>query len=1379
MIKRIYIIISLILIILFLVYFVFIFNYDTFLKRNIKEKFSNDNIYDEYNEYDDDYKNYNKDNINIKKIYQLLNPDNVDIMQSDNSTPLDVSLITNTTNISSEIDDNTIIRNNCAIKNQGKINAKLRKCKIYYTNDTESCDTNIELYKLSINQLKILYDLAFNSETQKILYNDIEYTYNNILKVINDKNTNNVNICKFEPKNLYEIDSIQDYDKTYKMSKNPKKYINGNFVNEDDEMFGCLLPLNGTDLDAYGNISSSIISFYGDNNKRCISDSDTKPIINVTCKGVNDGSDCPSTNNKYHQINDFTSFENDYILDIPENTIFMKIANDENNTVSYVEYNSTTKTLDNIITYNINIVDNLYTFNYINPRPLQITYPTFKVIGYNTLVNGINVRTGVSSTYLTKTEKTNVRKYPPNSLSAKEQSTIISGQPYGNGEYIINFSTQLWVNDWKILKLFNNVIEGEAGGHSGFNRYDRKSGNSIYPIKGLGNIIDETGEWIKIKLPVNIYLSYIKIFLRREIKSRSPRTYTIYGSNDDSNWIKLLTATDIQYNDENIHISNVLSETNSYNYFIIIINSIQPGNDGLFNFEEFELWGIENDNVSTDVSMPIYNIFDKDIYNVGWETYPEVMTTYIHGYPGEYFKCDLGMDIILEKFKFYPVTKIDNVSNSSKVNRRPKKFRIYGTNDITTYDNMGTITNIIITENGINKNPSIVNNSTDNYYEFKNTGINNYIKFPETTICEVFMIGGGGGGGFNHGGGGGAGAYILGNITFEANINYNIVVGRGGSGAINNVDAVNGGESVIIKNNRKIYTASGGGGGGIAPINIGKIGGCGGGGNGWDGNTKGTRLHKGGINNNIGIGFAGGDSYHSFEDRILSGGGGGGISGVGTSIIMEDYTNGLRYKTYRGTGARPEIPDFGELFNDEPLTSSIVNNIDFNWGGGPVFDSGLYDQVIINFYGYIKFPKTKKYSFHAFVDDGIYLKINDNVILNSWVEQGPAYFNTSSSLITFEKDIYYKFDLWYYENGGGAACRLFWNSQNATMEIVPPSVFFRKGTKTGGNGGPGKVINIKGIDEVYGGGGGGGAGGVDNWGVPGIGGGAILNGTFIKVGGDGANEKREGVLGGNAVINTGSGGGSAKAALGGKGADGVVIIRWTPKIQNSDVSKWNLLYTHTGISIPLLEDGYQVAINQPKNAIKSYRYYMLVVNSNYENSLGTAIAELEFKGYQHNHTEIVPQYITSIYLSPKVLNKEVYSFIFDNNKIKDFIINNINKFTLNNNFKNISSNNLIVDKSIRNVGNITDRENYSKICDIIGDSTNELLSLSIEEIDIKVNEYNTANRTGYKGLSYYKNEILSTINMNDMSFIYYDKYKGLFNNKFMTSNDDCIYIKLL
>lgn len=1375
MIKRIYIIISLILIILFLVYFVFIFNYDTFLKRNIKENFS---FFDEYNEFDE-YKKYNKDNTNIKKIYNLLNPGKVSIMQSDNSGSFDLSLIKNTTNISSDLEDNTIVTNNCATKNQGSINAKLRKCRIYYTNDTETCDTNIELYKLSINQLNILYNLALNSETQLILYNDNEYKYNNILKVINDKKTNNVNICKFEPKNLYEIDSIQEYDKTYKIPKNPKKYINGKYVNEDDEMFGCLLPLNETDLDAYGNINSSIISFYGDTNKRCITDTDNKPIINVTCNGVNDGSDCPSTNNKYHQINDFTSFENDYNLDIPENTIFMKIANDENNTVSYVTYNNITKTLDNINTYNINIVDNLYTFNYINPRPPQITYPTFKVIGYNTEVNGINVRTGVSSTYLNKIEKTNVRKYPPNSLSANNQSTIISGQPYGNGEYIISFSTQLWNNDWKIIKLFNRVIEGEAGGHSGFNRYDKKSGNAIYPITNLGNITNESGEWIKIKLPVYIYLSYIKIFLRREIKSRSPRTYTIYASNDDTKWTKLLTATNIIYNDENIHISNKLSETNNYNYFIIIINSIQPGNDGLFNFEEFELWGIENDDVSTDVSMPIYNIFDKDIYNVGWETNPEVMTTYIPGYPGEYFKCDLGMDIILEKFKFYPVTKIDDISNSTKVNKRPKKFRIYGTNDITTYDNMGTIKNIIITENGINKNPSIVNNSTDNYYEFKNTGINNYIKFPETTTCEVFMIGGGGGGGFNHGGGGGAGAYVLGNITFEANINYNIVVGKGGSGGISNADAVNGGESIIIKNNTKIFTASGGGGGGTLPINIGKIGGCGGGGNGWDGNVKGTRVYKGGVNNNIGIGFAGGDSFHSFQDRLLSGGGGGGISGVGTSIMTEDYISGLRYNTYKGTGARPEIPDFGDLFNDIPLTSSIVNNIDFNWGSGPVFDTGLHERVIINFYGYIKFPLTKKYSFHAFVDDGIYLKINEKVILNSWVEQGPAYFNTSSKLITFEKDIYYKFDLWYYENGGGAACRLFWNSQNATMEIVPPSVFFRKGTKTGGNGGPGKVINIKGFDEVYGGGGGGGAGGVHDWGVPGIGGGAIVNEKFIKVGGDGANKKREGVQGGNAVINTGSGGGSAKAATGGKGADGVVIIRWKPKIQITDVSKLNLLYTHTGANIPLIDNGYQVVINQPRSTIKSYRYYILVVNSNYEGSLGTAIAELEFKGYEHSHTETVPQYITSIYLSPKVLKKEVYSFIFDNNKIKDFIINKINKFTLNNNFKNISSNNLIVDKSIRNVGNITDRENYSKICDIIGDSTNEELSLTIKEIDTKVKEFNVANRTKFNNLSYYKNEILSTINMNDLSFIYYDKYTGLFNNKFLTSNDDCIYIKLL
>ena len=97
----------------------------------------------------------------------------------------------------------------------------------------------------------------------------------------------------------------------------------------------------------------------------------------------------------------------------------------------------------------------------------------------------------------------------------------------------------------------------------------------------------------------------------------------------------------------------------------------------------------------------------------------------------------------------------------------------------------------------------------------------------------------------------------------------------------------------------------------------------------------------------------------------------------------------------------------------------------------------------------------------------------------------------------------------------------------------------------GGNGGQGTAINITGQTLVYAAGGGGGclAGA-----VPGLGGGATINGVFVMVGGNGSAGFSNAM---NGSANTGSGGGGSgigntlnSNGFSGNGADGVVIIAW-------------------------------------------------------------------------------------------------------------------------------------------------------------------------------------------------------------------------------------------
>jgi hypothetical protein len=93
------------------------------------------------------------------------------------------------------------------------------------------------------------------------------------------------------------------------------------------------------------------------------------------------------------------------------------------------------------------------------------------------------------------------------------------------------------------------------------------------------------------------------------------------------------------------------------------------------------------------------------------------------------------------------------------------------------------------------------------------------VNFPESTLCDILVVGGGGGGGKRHGGGGGAGTLLYHkNITLNGT--YNIKVGKGGSGQSSNPTqpatlvgaAEDGGFSQFIKNDgTQNYYAVGGG----------------------------------------------------------------------------------------------------------------------------------------------------------------------------------------------------------------------------------------------------------------------------------------------------------------------------------------------------------------------------------------------------------------------------------------------------------------------------------------------------------------------------------------------------------------------------------------
>lgn len=149
---------------------------------------------------------------------------------------------------------------------------------------------------------------------------------------------------------------------------------------------------------------------------------------------------------------------------------------------------------------------------------------------------------------------------------------------------------------------------------------------------------------------------------------------------------------------------------------------------------------------------------------------------------------------------------------------------------------------------------------------------------------------------------------------------------------------------------------------------------------------------------------------------------------------IDAQTNGLFYNTYAAGGPMPSYTQAadGTINNRTLLSSGTVSNINYQWGGGAVLNSGRNEGVIVRFHGFINIPTAGTYSFGGQADDGIRIRVNNTQVVNSWIESGGDFRSGSISLPSGTVPI----ELIYYENGGGAMVNLQW-FQNNSWQIIP------------------------------------------------------------------------------------------------------------------------------------------------------------------------------------------------------------------------------------------------------------------------------------------------------------------------------------------------------
>lgn len=145
--------------------------------------------------------------------------------------------------------------------------------------------------------------------------------------------------------------------------------------------------------------------------------------------------------------------------------------------------------------------------------------------------------------------------------------------------------------------------------------------------------------------------------------------------------------------------------------------------------------------------------------------------------------------------------------------------------------------------------------------------------------------------------------------------------------------------------------------------------------------------------------------------------------------VAQADPNGLKIEVY--TYDSSALPDRQPYELCQTAITS-VSNMNFDVGGDVVADCQT-DFVLIHYSGYLTLDRTGLVSLTSWADDGFYLTLNDQVVIDDWRLKGCS---GSTAIIAATAGVSMKLDAWWYEYGGGA-CNILY----ADGMPIPDSAF--------------------------------------------------------------------------------------------------------------------------------------------------------------------------------------------------------------------------------------------------------------------------------------------------------------------------------------------------
>ncbi|HUT10601.1 MAG TPA: PA14 domain-containing protein [Thermoguttaceae bacterium] len=129
-----------------------------------------------------------------------------------------------------------------------------------------------------------------------------------------------------------------------------------------------------------------------------------------------------------------------------------------------------------------------------------------------------------------------------------------------------------------------------------------------------------------------------------------------------------------------------------------------------------------------------------------------------------------------------------------------------------------------------------------------------------------------------------------------------------------------------------------------------------------------------------------------------------------------------------------------EYFTGPDLTGLAFERVDpqinFDWAyGSPGAPIGS-DYFSVRWTGFVLPRYSEVYTFHTLTDDGVRLWVDDELVIDQWVNQSTTEY-TATTYLEAGRQCAVKME--YYENTGRAVARLLWSSSTQPQEVIPSS----------------------------------------------------------------------------------------------------------------------------------------------------------------------------------------------------------------------------------------------------------------------------------------------------------------------------------------------------